>query len=130
MKLFSIFLSIYLSGCATIMNGAHQRMSVSSNPSGADVIVDGTKQGMTPTFVELSRNDEHIVTLKKEGHGQQDVALSGNVSGWVWGNIIFGIFGLVGWAIDGATGAMYTIEPNNISATIQPSLPTSAALSH
>jgi len=42
-------------GCASIVKGTTQAVPISSDPSGADVLVDGNLVGTTPTTVELKR---------------------------------------------------------------------------
>ena len=43
--------------------------------------------------------------------------IDGAINGWYFGNIIFG--GLIGMlAVDPATGAMYTLSPKEVLATL------------
>jgi hypothetical protein len=44
---------LLISSCATVVNGTHQSIGVSSNPSGASVMVDNQKNFITPAAVEL-----------------------------------------------------------------------------
>lgn len=59
--------------CAPMI--ATQHIPVSSNPSGATVLVDGSPSCTTPCGVELPRNQDHILTLQKPGYRQQDVTI-------------------------------------------------------
>ena|SRR5712691_7888642 len=45
-----------------------------------------------------------------------DMTLTRSVSGWVWGNIVFG--GLIGLAVDAIDGAFYNLSPEQVSATL------------
>jgi hypothetical protein len=38
------------------------------------------------------------------------------VSGWVWGNLVFG--GIPGLAIDAITGGLYKLAPEHVMATL------------
>ena len=58
----SLFLTL-LPGCATIMQGSRQQMAISSNPSGAQVFLNGVERGMTPMVADLSRKEKHVITL-------------------------------------------------------------------
>ena len=58
------------------------------------------------------------VTFKKEGFQTKTIQVTGTVNGWYIANIIFG--GLIGLLIvDPATGAMYTLNPNDINAVLE-----------
>ena len=82
------------SGCATIVHGPHQTVTVTSDPSGAAVIVlskDGVKStpGVTPIKLDLPRRDPHItVRLEKDGCAPVEVHLKRTTSGWVFTNLI------------------------------------------
>ena len=56
-----------LSGCATIVKGTTEIISVSSDPTGARVTGDNAPAGTTPTTVTLSRKQNHRVVIEKEG---------------------------------------------------------------
>lgn len=50
--LFSIYFLINCSGCATLFAGGSEEISVTSDPDGAKVLVNGQNEGKTPmTFV-------------------------------------------------------------------------------
>ena len=39
------------------------------------------------------------------------------MSGWVWGNILFG--GIIGLIVDASTGAMYKLTPEQVEASLK-----------
>jgi len=104
-------------GCATIMQGTGQNVGIGSSPTGANVLVDGGSVGQTPVITRLSRKDNHIVRLELDGYQPFETALSRRVSGWVWGNIVFG--GLIGLAVDALSGGLYKLTPDQIQAELQ-----------
>src|SRR5258706_7777948 len=53
-------------GCATI-RGDKQKMTIETDPSGANLVVDGQKY-ITPAQVELKRKDAHRIAVEKEGY--------------------------------------------------------------
>jgi hypothetical protein len=108
--------TIVLCCCASIMHGTHQDVGISSNPTGAQVAVDGHPTGTTPVIANLSRKDNHIVRIDLAGYKPYETALTRSVSGWVWGNIVFG--GLIGLAVDAISGGLYKLTPEQISATL------------
>src|SRR6266566_2573403 len=90
--------AVALCSCASIIHGAHQDVGVSSNPTGAQVSVDGQIKGTTPVVANLTRKDNHIVRSELAGYKPYETTVTRKVRGWVWGNIVFG--GLIGLAVD------------------------------
>lgn len=107
---------ITLAGCATIMHGTKQDVGVSSTPTAAKVTVDNAPLGNTPIVANLKRGDNHIVRVELAGYQAFEATLTKKTSGWVWGNIVFG--GLIGLAVDAITGGLYSLTPEQISATM------------
>jgi len=58
------------------------------------------------------------IEISKEGYETQVIPITANVNGWyIGGNIIFG--GFIGWfVVDPFNGAMYTLTPEQVSATL------------
>jgi PEGA domain-containing protein len=107
------------SGCATVMHGKTQPIGITSTPNRADVIVDQALVGVTPLIVEMARDTNHLVLIRKEGYHPYSTFVTQSVSGAVAGNIVTG--GLIGGAIDKSTGAMYKLSPSNINAILKKS---------
>ena len=108
--------STMLSGCATIVKGTTQVIPISSDPTGARVTIDSTPAGTTPTTVTLSRKQNHMVVIEKEGYALESVAVTKSMGGAVAGNIIAG--GFIGWGVDAMSGAQYNLAPNTISVRL------------
>lgn len=108
--------ALLLAGCASIIHGSRQNVSFTSEPAEAVVVVDGRERGTTPLTVDLSRKERHTVALSLPGYQTREIALERGVTGWVWGNIVFG--GLIGLVVDASTGAMYKIEPAALHAEL------------
>ena len=129
---FALAAAVVLSaGCATFMNGPTQRVAVASDPPGARVFVGDEPAGVTPTFVELER-DEGDLALRFEKDCYRDTLLemprrtsawaAGNwvplgvpfESGWIAGNLILSaIRSLVDWG----TGNAFAF-PSLVRATL------------
>lgn len=105
------------SGCATIIKGTTQSIPVSSDPSGADILVDGMLVGSTPADIEFKRKRDHLVVIEKKNYGPKSIAVVKNVGGAVWGNIIAG--GLIGWGVDAASGAQNNLSPATIFVRLE-----------
>lgn len=116
------------SGCATIVAKSSQEMTITSVPEGAAIKINnksGTAvhSGNTPLTVSLKKGrgyfkpERYTIHVAKDGYQTRDVTVEGQVNGWYFGNILFG--GLIGLlAVDPATGAMYTLQPKEVSATL------------
>lgn len=111
-------LSQFTLGCATVVNGPDQRVSITSNPTNATVQIDGTGSYKTPTQVKLSRKKEHVLVFTKDGYEQQNVVVMHVISGAVAGNILLG--GLIGWGVDAITGAQYRLVPESVNVELKP----------
>jgi len=109
--------ALVLWGCATIMHGTSQKVGISSSPTGAKVWVDNKEMGFTPLFADLKRGDDHIVRVELAGYQKAELTITKSVSGWVWGNIVFG--GLVGLAVDAITGGLYNLSPEQLNAELK-----------
>lgn len=110
-------LTLLVIGCASIIHGTRQNISVSSVPTGAKVIVKGVHMATTPAVIALKRNESNIILrFEKEGYEPVEVALNRSVDGWIAGNIIFG--GLIGLAVDFISGGAYKLSPSEINAVM------------
>jgi len=108
-----IFLCVRLAvGCATIIHGTTQDITVSSAPDQAEVWIDGSRMSSTPTKVTLKRKDNYLVTIKKEGYKEATVKIEGTTSAWIIGNVIFG--GIIGCGVDLITGGAYDLKPERV----------------
>lgn len=107
-----------LTSCATIVNGTKQKIGISSQPSHAAVWVDNYYMGETPVIVQMTRKDNHFVRIELEGYLPFEAMFTRDVSGWAFGNIIFG--GFIGIAVDVITGGIYKLSPEQVQAQMYP----------
>lgn len=120
MKLISaavVIGAVVASGCASIIHGTHQDVGISSSPTNAAVKVDGIIVGNTPVNAKLTRKDSHIISIEMPGYQPYETTFTRGVSGWVWGNIVFG--GLIGLAVDAIDGGMYKLTPEQMHAEMR-----------
>ena len=136
-KAIAVILSLTMFlGCATIMGkSAPESLNIRSNPDQADVTITdekGTKifEGKTPTTVMLEKKKgyfsgkKYTVKICKEGCSDQSVIVDTKLTGWFFGNLLFG--GLVGILIvDPATGGMWTLDTNELDVTLEMAKKTS-----
>lgn len=81
--------TLTMSGCATIVNGRQQHVLVTSQPSGADVLLNGESVGTTPATVRMRRRGPAELELRKAGFATEAVSVPRRVSRWVAVNLIY-----------------------------------------
>lgn len=112
-----------LVGCATIIEGTDQTVTVTTTPSGA--ICEFKRGGQTVAVVNptpgsamVDKSKEDIsVTCNKDGYHGGGASLTSEFQGMTFGNILFG--GIIGVAIDAGSGAMHEYKPS-IHVTLIP----------
>ena len=115
-KCATLLLIPALSGCATILRGTGQGIGISSQPPGAEVVIDNKMYGKTPVSAKLRRKDNHHIVVEMEGYEPYEVILTRQTSGWVFGNILFCIGAPIGLAVDAIAGGMYSLSPDQVNA--------------
>lgn len=118
-KLFlGLILALGMSSCALIFKGDSARVTFTSSPSQAEVLVDGNSIGQTNTQAVLKTNKSYNITFRKVGFKDQTYMLTNRV-GAIW--IVLDVLGgLVPLVIDAATGAWYEFENTNVNVTLTP----------
>jgi hypothetical protein len=96
-------------GCASIVNGTTQVVTIDSNVRGAEVAVDGQFVGRTPYTGPIKRGSSTVVRVSTQGYQAKMITLNTEVEPIFWGNIILG--GFFGSTTDAGTGAMYKYAP-------------------
>ena len=110
-----VVMGVMSSGCATIMHGRTETISITSDPSGAVAHVGG-QEIVTPGEITLDRNKSYTVTFEKPGYESATARIRSQRSGWIWGNILIG--GIPGIIVDLATGSAGDLTPNIVSVTL------------
>ena len=101
-----------LAGCATLFNDKSPNVPIESNPTGAEVYVDGNYVGETPVSVELSIRREHTITFRKDGYKDKSYQVSRLAGmGWVILDILGGLAPLI---VDAATGDWFMLDTDHV----------------
>jgi hypothetical protein len=109
---------VLLTSCATILEGSRQEVSIHSNPAGANIFINGENKGATPRTILMKRKiSARTVVLSIDGYENYEVNTKRKLNGYFFGNILLG--GVIGMAIDAATGAMYRITPAFIDVDLK-----------
>src|SRR5947208_1211767 len=125
MKIYSLlFLPfLFFTSCATITRGVHDKLSVISDPPGANVVLSTGERGVTPTkFVKLRRTEAFTVTVSKPGYVSESIRVVSKIGGTggtaMAGNALIG--GVIGLGVDAGTGAYNSLYPNPVSVHLVP----------
>lgn len=132
-RLFFVFLPLltFGSGCASIVHSGARNIVIRSNPTGANVLIvkqgtdEAVSSGTTPMTVSLTpkagffKGQAYKLQFAFPGYQTTELAVYPSLSGWYFGNIIFG--GLIGMVIvDPLTGSMWNLAPEEIDQTLFP----------
>ena len=104
--------------CSTIMHSTTQEVEFISNPTNANISIDGMKFGTTPQKINLERGANHVVTFELEGYTFYETQVTRKISFWFWGNVLNGF--IPGMTIDMFTGAMYNLLPEKMEVQLTP----------
>ncbi len=75
-----ILFSFFVTSCCTVRHQEKQLIPISSDPSGATIIIDGMSAGLTPQTIPLQPDVSHKVVLIKEGFQTESYQLSSRAS--------------------------------------------------
>jgi len=101
---------LIFSGCATMIRGTHEQLQLSSNPEGVVAQLSNGQSCTTPCSLSEPRDSSFAVTFSRDGCDSQMVSVFPTVAG-------SGI--LLGGLIDYGTGAVYSLEPNPVVASLK-----------
>jgi len=106
-----------LGGCASILKGTSQDVFLVSEPSKAEIYIDGQLRGTTPLELELETDKMYVVEYRMDGYTTQTFNISNSIgAGWI---ILDVVCGLVPVVVDAVTGAWYSLDEDNISAVME-----------
>lgn len=112
-----------LNGCATIVSGKEQSVSVTTPPAqNATCELKNDKGswfiGKTPQSVMVHRSYQDLqINCRKNGYQINHTEVPSKVQPWMFGNIIFG--GVIGVVVDAVVGSGYNY-PEKIQVPLKP----------
>lgn len=124
-QLLAVILVLATSGCAAILGSKQKDFNLNSNPTGADVYLNGNRLGSTPLKVKLSNQATHTFVFRRQGYQEATCTLNrGTGAGWV---ILDVLMGLVPVVIDAATGSWSQTKGNGCLQSLEPGAAAAAA---
>ena len=98
---------VFFGGCATWIDGPTEKVHVKSQPSGAQVLLNGRAVGQTPLTTRVSRWGIHRVRIELPAYKPFEVPLQKTVNDYASGNLFIGGAWIV---VDAVTGAIFQLE--------------------
>lgn len=106
-------------GCAAIFNGSTDSVTITSQPQGARVRVNGAPHGRTPVELVLPVGSTYYISVGLAGYEEVSRTVSSSVGGgWVVLDVI--LTGLLGVLIDAATGAWEGLDADHLHFRLAP----------
>ena len=113
-----VFTAFIFTSCATILSGTSDEINFTSDPKGADIMLDGLKVGKTPATVSIKRpgfgNKE--ITIKLDGYEDRTFMLQKEFNTMV----ICNLASWPGWIIDVITGSIMKYSKTNYDLDLDP----------
>lgn len=130
LSLAFIAISTLFTGCASIVDGRVKTVNIISNPPGARVTIYDrsgrlVSANTTPANVPLDtgrffRPAGYRLSFDMPGFRPFETDIRARINPWYFGNFVFLPLSPVGFLIDPATGAMWTLRPTTISRSLRP----------
>lgn len=113
--------ALVLTSCATIIHGRSQEVPVTSEPASAKVTVfPGGQTIETPGSFILNRNTPvYTLRFEREGYETKEVELRKNLDGWVFGNLLFLGWAIIGIPVDFISGAAFRLTPTEVKELLK-----------
>lgn len=109
--------ALVLPGCATLFGPNLHSLPVSSEPSGAEVYVNGFKMGTTPVELNLKADKSYTIEFRKEGYDTVTRVVNTKVgAGWVVLDVLGGLIPVV---VDAATGNWNKLDQDVVNAVLE-----------
>lgn len=105
-----------LSGCASVIRGTSDTVTVNSLEKGTTIYVNGAPRGLDVAQVQVKRGNPHQIRVEKEGCQP----ISETTTEKFDATSLLGIFldfGLITIPIDLISGAAWKVEPNTYTVT-------------
>lgn len=103
-------------GCATILKGKYQSLSVMSDPSDARVTINGSLVGKTPVVTRVNGAKEQVIEVAKDGYAKRTMIVTTSVgAGWIIADVLCGVIPLI---VDAVTGDWNSLDNSNVSVAL------------
>jgi hypothetical protein len=112
-----------LAGCATILKGSQEKVTLDSDPRGAKVYLNGNPIGHTPTELQVSSKDTVTFEFRQDGFETRTVTIGHSAgAGWIVLDVLLP-FWLINIVVDAVTGDWFYLDQNHVMVTLEPMKP-------
>jgi len=117
-KMLIIAISVLplLSGCSTLFGNNNRLVQVTSQPSGAQVYLNGQPMGTTPATVQVPSPNNNYVRVEKTGYQSNIQMVDSSFQPVGVLNILF----WPGFIVDAVTGDMMKVSNPDMHFNLQP----------
>lgn len=106
-----LMLAALSTGCASMIRGTTQEVSINTTPNGANVRLNNGSSCISPCTLTLKRKNSVNITIEKDGYHTHTTALVPSLAG-------AGV--VLGGLVDYGTGAVYDLHPNPLHVHLTP----------
>src|SRR5437867_2337475 len=100
-----------------MIHGKDQKVTVKTDPTGAQVYVNGQEAGETPIVLTLPRKQDHVLNISLDGYHAETAELKRSLAGTAIFYLLPG--GLLSLGIDAVNGAQYKL-PESVNLALKP----------
>lgn len=115
---FAIAAVVTNSSCAAVFTGTTSTVSITSDPSGAKIYVDGEYKGEAPLDVTLGRTKDHAITAKKPGYSETRASVRRVFNAVSVANILCLPLLWVCFGVDAISGGIWKFESTNVAVKL------------
>ena len=115
-KILGLCATLFLAGCASMFGDNGRQLTIKSNPSGANIFIDGVNYGQTPAVINLPNYiwDGEQIVLKKSGYNDTAIRINSQFQLVGLWNLLF----FPGFIIDAATGDTVKLNQSQLNNDI------------
>ncbi|MEZ8944165.1 PEGA domain-containing protein [Vibrio sp. 10N.222.54.B12] len=107
--LLTVMTGFALSGCAGIMSGGDDKLTVATTTSDAKIYVDGRYLGEGRISTQVKRGDNYEIRINKEGCATIYETTGDKLDGWFWANILID-WGIISMPVDLISGSAWKLD--------------------
>lgn len=111
LTLLLLAMSPQLSGCATILASRRAEVRFESNPTGANVLIDGVAVGRTPLRLRLDQRRNYVVAFERDSSRVVSYLRAGAEPEWIVFDLICGGLPII---VDAATGSWKALRTTSV----------------
>lgn len=110
----------WVSACATIFARDTRSIMVTSNPPGAEILVNGKPGGVTPTRISVNDHERLEVTMSKPGYKSGGCYINTSIGAmWVIVDVLL-IYTVVPLVVDLVTGQWSSLDSEYCTVELTP----------